>query len=133
MYGTQRWRERRNAERNLVRGRIPGDPGERDALRRLVADRRRRLESRPWLFAALVLALAVPPVLWALEGLWSTALLMLVFGIAFGSWATCERRRNRSRLRFLDRALTAAADAATRTGTLGHDTGPRLVLTRRTG
>ncbi|MFJ2648377.1 hypothetical protein ACIO1C_16765 [Streptomyces sp. NPDC087420] len=132
MYGTQRWLERRNAERNLVRGRIPGDPRERAALRRLVTHRRHRLESHPWLFAALVPALAVPPALWALQGLWSTALLMLVFGIVFGSWATCERRRNRSRLRFLDRALTAA-DAAAPAGLHTRHTVPLLVLTRRTG
>jgi hypothetical protein len=131
------------AERNLARGRIPGDPREREALRRLVAHRRRRVERHPWLFVPLIVVLLLLPAVWALQGMWPTALLVFVFAIVFGSWATGERRRNRGRLRHLDRALGAATVTVTATVTAtdadSADPAPApagdrpLVLDRRTG
>ncbi|MEU3188140.1 hypothetical protein ABZ707_28685 [Streptomyces sp. NPDC006923] len=109
-----------SVERKLRRCQIPEDPRERESMRRLVAYRRRQMTRYAWTLVPLFAVLVLLPVVWAVQGVWTTAVLWLLFGLVFGSWVFSARRHNLSRVRHMDEALRAADRVPAGVGRRAH-------------
>ncbi|MBC9713168.1 flippase-like domain-containing protein [Streptomyces sp. TRM66268-LWL] len=97
------------AERRFRRGEVPEDHAEREAMRGLLAERRREM-ARVWAIAVFLGMLTLLPVLFLLNGEGPAAAVALVVGALFGGWMLWMRRRNLRRLDHMEKALGRSPD-----------------------
>lgn len=94
-------------ERQLARGHVPQEPRERDAMRRLVGQRLRRMNSLNWTFVPLLVLLVAASAAFAALGMWTFGMVWLVCSLVFDSWVLYMRNRNLALLRRMDHELAA--------------------------
>ncbi|WP_282794239.1 hypothetical protein [Streptomyces sp. CC224B] len=96
-------------DRKIRRREVPGEPGERAAMRRLVAEHERRLERSgrwlPYWLGGMALIAVVMLVLGAVTGSLVVPVLFAAGVGAFCCWIVWVRRRSEERCRFMRSAL----------------------------
>jgi hypothetical protein len=93
-------------DRRIMKGDLPEDPAEREAMGRLVQRRLDRIRRhQKWALPLMAVFCFAPAALWLVAGRDSSGVLAAVFGVAFFGWLVWMNRRAVHRLTRMDQRI----------------------------